>query len=93
MLSRMDYATFLFQHSAFWQMLAIFDTAAMLGTLAVFSLMGPAVGSDRLLLVAMSLTYIVGTFQWYYVGGAVGAILQKVWDGLKTGDEGEEWFQ
>jgi len=93
LLSRMDYATFLFQHSAFWQMLAIFDTAAMLGTLAVFSLMGPAVGSDRLLLVAMSLTYIVGTFQWYYVGGAVGAILQKVWDGLKTGDEGEEWFQ
>jgi hypothetical protein len=55
--------------------------------------MGPAVGSDRLLLVAMSMTYIVGTLQWYYVGGAVGAIVQKVWDGLKTGDEGEEWFQ
>ncbi len=31
LLSRMDYATFVFQHSAFWQMLAIFDTAAMLG--------------------------------------------------------------
>ena len=63
---------FVFQHSAFWQLLAIFDTAAMLGTLAVFSLMGPAVAPDRLLLVAMGMTYIVGTLQWYYVGGGLG---------------------
>ena len=92
LLSRMDYATFVFQHSAFWQMLAIL-ILRQCWELSLFSLMGPAVSSDRLLLVAMGLIYIVGTLQWCYVGGAAGAILQKVWDGLKTGDEGEEWFQ
>jgi hypothetical protein len=92
-LSGMDYAAFLFQHSTFWQLLAVFDTIAMLGILAVFSLMSPAVGGGTLLLVAIGMTYIVGTAQWYFVGGGIGALLQKVWDGLKTGEEGEEWFQ
>jgi hypothetical protein len=92
-LSGMDYATFLFQHSAFWQMLAVFDTLAMLAVLAVFSVMSPAVPPEQLLIVTMVLTYLVGTLQWYFIGGGVGAILQKIWDGLKTGEEGEEWFQ
>jgi hypothetical protein len=92
-LSGMDYATFIFQHSAFLQMLTFFDTVAMLGILAVFSLMGPAVASGQLLLVAMFMTYVIGTLQWYFVGGGIGAALQKIWDGLKTGEEGEEWFQ
>jgi hypothetical protein len=92
-VSGTDYATFLFQHSAFWQMLRVFDTVALLGILAAFSLMSPAVGAGTLLLVAIGLTYTVGTAQWYFVGGGVGALLQKVWDGLKTGEEGEEWFQ
>jgi cobalamin biosynthesis protein CobD/CbiB len=39
------------------------------------------------------MTYVVGTAEWYFLGGAVGAVLQKIWDGLKTGEEGEEWFQ
>jgi hypothetical protein len=93
MLSGIDYATFVFQHSMFWQMLAVFDTVALLGTLAVFSVMGPAVDSTHLLLVAMGMIYIVGTAQWFFGGGAIGAILEKVWGGLKTGEEGEEWFQ
>jgi hypothetical protein len=92
-LSGMDYAAFLFQHSSLWQLLAVFDTIAMLGILAVFSLMSPAAGSGSLLLVAVGMTYIVGTAQWYFVGGGIGALLQKIWDGLKTGEEGEEWFQ
>src|SRR5688572_18721791 len=92
-LSGMDYATFLFQHSTFWQMLAIFDTVAMLGILAVFSLMSPAAAPGQLLVVAMGMTYVVGTAQWYFLGGGIGAVLQKIWDGLKTGEEGEEWFQ
>jgi len=92
-LSGMDYATFLFQHSAFWQLLTVFDTVAMLGILAVFSLMSPAVGAGTLLLVAIGITYIVGTAQWYFVGGGIGALLEKICDGLKNGEEGEEWFQ
>src|SRR5678815_437279 len=93
MLSGVDYATFLFEHSMFWQMYAIFDTIAMLGTLAVFSLMSPIVPSTQLLLVVIVMTYVVGTAQWYYGGGAVGAIVEKFWGGLKTGEEGEEWFK
>jgi hypothetical protein len=65
----------------------------MLGLLGVFSLMSPSVGSEQLLIVAIGMTYVVGTAQWYFLGGAVGAVLQKIWDGLKTGEEGEEWFQ
>jgi hypothetical protein len=65
----------------------------MLGTLAVLSLAGPAIASQQLLIAAIGLTYIVGTAQWYFVGGAIGAILEKIWGGLKTGEDGEEWFQ
>jgi hypothetical protein len=92
-LSGMDYATFLFQYSTFWQMLAILDTLAMLAILGIFSLMSPATPSDQLLVVAIAMTYLVGTAQWYFLGGGIGAVLQKIWDGLKTGEEGEEWFQ
>ena len=90
----MPYETFLFQHSEFWRLLAVFDTAPMLGILAVFSLMDRGGVSGPLLPVAMGITYIVGTLQWYYVGGAIGAVLMKLWEGLKTGEEGDEdWFQ
>jgi hypothetical protein len=44
-------------------------------------------------LVAIAMTYILGTVQWYFVGGGAGAVLQKIWGGLKTGEEGEEWFR
>src|SRR5215471_18289731 len=87
-LSGMDYAAFLFQHSSFFQMLGVFDTVALLGILAAFSLMSPTVGGGVLLVVAIGMTYIVGTAQWYFVGGGVGALVQKIWEGLKTGEEG-----
>lgn len=89
----MNYATFLFRHSAFWDLIAVFDTVPMLGILAAFSLMDRAGISEPLLLVALAIIYTVGTAQWYYVGGGIGAILQKIWEGLKTGEEGEEWFR
>ncbi len=89
----MNYSTFLFQHSAFWQLLMIFDTVPALGVLAAFFLMGRAGISTFLLPVAMGITYVIGTLQWYFLVGGIGAILQRFWDGLKTGEEGEEWFQ
>ena len=55
--------------------------------------MSPAVTAGQMLLVVLGLIYVVGTVQWYFVGGAIGAILEKIWGGLKTGEEGEEWFQ
>ena len=89
----MPYATFLFEHSEFWRLLAVFDTVPLLGILAMFSLMDRAGVSGPLLPLAMGMTYAAGTLQWYFVGGGIGAILQKLWEALKTGEEGEEWFQ
>jgi len=89
----MDYATYLFQRSTFWQVLGVFDTVAMLGILAVYTLMAHSGVSGGLLGVALAGTYLIGSLQWYYVGGAVGAVLEKLWGGLKTGEDGEEWFQ
>ena len=37
--------------------------------------------------------YLFGTLQWFWIGGGIGALLEKFWAGLKTGDEeDEEWF-
>ena len=89
----MNYATFVFRHSAFWDLIAVFDTVPMLGILAAFSLMDRAGVPGPLLPVALGMIYVVGTLQWYYVGGAIGAVVGKIWEGLKTGEEGEEWFR
>ena len=43
--------------------------------------------------LTIAITYIAGSLQWYLLGGAAGALLQRFWDGLKTGqDEEEGWF-
>ena len=89
----MNYSTFVLKHSAFWQLLMVFDTAPGLGVLAAFSLMNRAGISTFLLPVAMVITYLVGTLQWYFLVGGIGALLERFWSGLKTGEEGEEWFQ
>jgi hypothetical protein len=89
----MNYSTFLFKHSAFWQLLMIFDTVPGVGVLAAFSLMGRAGISTFLLPVALVIVYVVGTLQWYFLIGGIGALLHRFWEGLKTGEEGEEWFQ
>jgi hypothetical protein len=89
----MTYATFLLEHSSFWQLMAVFDTVPMLGILAAFSIMDGLGVEGGVLPVAISMTYVVGTLQWYYVGGGVGAVVEKIWEGLKTGEDGEEWFQ
>jgi hypothetical protein len=65
----------------------------MLGILAVYTVMAHLGVSGGLLGVALAGTYLIGSLQWYYVGGAVGAVLEKLWGGLKTGEDGEEWFQ
>ena len=46
-----------------------------------------------ILLLTLAITYVVGTIQWFLVGGGIGAVLEKFWTGLKTGDEeDEEWL-
>jgi hypothetical protein len=41
----------------------------------------------------IAITFLVGTLQWFFLGGAAGALLERFWAGLKTGDDDEEWFQ
>jgi hypothetical protein len=41
----------------------------------------------------IAITLVVGTLQWSLLGGAAGALLERFWAGLKTGDDDEEWFQ
>ncbi len=89
----LNYTSFLLKHSQFWQLLMVFDTVPGVGVLAAFSLMA-RVGTNRFLLpIAMTIIYVMGTVQWYFVIGGIGALLQRFWEGLKTGEEGEEWFQ
>jgi hypothetical protein len=89
----MNYGTYLFERSSFWQLLGVFDTVAMLAILAVYTLMAQSGVSGGVLGIALAATYVIGSLQWYYVGGGIGTVFAKLWGGLKTGEDGEEWFQ
>ena len=48
---------------------------------------------SHLLVWTMVIAYILGTLQWFLVGGGVGALAERFFEGLKTPDpEDEEWF-
>jgi hypothetical protein len=88
------FGPFLFDRSSFWRLMTIFDTAPMLVILAVFSAMVRAeINPPGVLMLALTITYVVGTLQWFLVGGAIGALLERLWAGLKRDDEeDEEWL-
>ena len=89
-----DFGPFLFDRSTFWRMAAVFDTAPMLVILAVFFLLDRAgISPPGVLFLTFAIVYVVGTLQWFLVGGAVGAILEKFWAGLKTPEpEDDQWL-
>jgi hypothetical protein len=88
------YGPFLFNNSEFTRLMRIFDTAPMVVILVIFSALARAgINPPGVLLLALAITYVVGTLQWFLVGGAIGAILERFWSGLKTADEeDEEWL-
>jgi hypothetical protein len=88
------FGPYLFNNSEFTRLLRVFDTAAMLIILLVFSVMARAeVNPPGLLVLTLAITYLVGSLQWFLIGGGIGALLEKFWSGLKTGeDEDEEWL-
>jgi hypothetical protein len=88
------FGPFLFNNSEFTRLMRIFDTAPMIVILLVFSALARAgINPPAILLLALAITYIVGTLQWFFVGGAIGGILERFWSGLKTADEeDEEWL-
>jgi hypothetical protein len=88
------FGPYLFNNSEFTRLLRVFDTAAMLLILLVFSAMARAeINPPGLLVLTLAITYLVGSLQWFLIGGGIGALLEKFWSGLKTGeDEDEEWL-
>ena len=88
------FGPYLFNNSEFTRLLRVFDTAAMVTILLVFSAMARAeVNPPGLVALALGISYVVGSLQWFLIGGGIGALLEKFWSGLKTrDDEDEEWL-
>jgi hypothetical protein len=88
------FGPYLFNNSEFTRLLRVFDTAAMVTILFVFSAMARAeVNPPGLLVLALGISYVIGSLQWFLIGGGVGALLEKFWSGLKNrDDEDEEWL-
>ena len=90
----LQFGAFLFNRSDFWKLMAIFDTAPMLAILGLFSIFDTAgINPPGLLMLTFVLTYVIGTLQWFLIGGAIGALLERFWEGLKTGEEEEEEWE
>src|SRR5213593_1185746 len=88
------FGVYLFDRSDFWRLMTIFDTAPMLVIITVFSGFDRAgINPPGLLVWTLVFTYVVGTVQWFLIGGGVGALLARFFEALKTPDaEDEEWF-
>jgi len=87
------FGPYLFNRSDFWRLMTIFDTAPMLAIIVLFSVLDRAgINPPGLLGWTMAITYIVGTLQWFFLGGGIGALLERFFEGLKTPEpEDEEW--
>jgi hypothetical protein len=84
----LGYGEFLFDRSQFWPLMIFFDTlpmAILAGLFLVLDRIGVTV--PGLLAITIVITFVVGTVEWYFVGGGVGALLSRFWTGLKTEDE------
>ena len=52
-----------------------------------------AIAQGAFFIWIVAITYFVGTLQWFLVGGGVGALLERFFEGLKTPEpEDDEWF-
>jgi hypothetical protein len=88
-----DYGVYLFNGSSFWRLVTIFDTAPTLVLIALFAALDRAgINPPGIVALTLAVTYVVGTLQWFVVGGGVGALLERFFEGLKTPDpDEEEW--
>ncbi len=75
---------FLFSRSPFWSLVSVFDTVAMvviLGTFGTLDWLGIDFGTT--VPVTAGIILLVGTLQWYWIGGAIGGAFERLWAGLK----------
>jgi hypothetical protein len=93
-LAGVAFDNYLFNGSQFWELMLFFDTVPMLVLLAAFTALDRAgMNPSNLVAVSIAVTLIVGTIQWYYMGGGIGLLLERFWTGLKSGEEtDEDWF-
>jgi hypothetical protein len=89
-----NFGSYLFNRSGLWRVLAIFDTAPMLAIIGLSSMLDRAgINPPAFLVWIVAITYIVGTLQWFFVGGGVGATMERFFEGLKTPEpEDDQWF-
>jgi hypothetical protein len=89
-----NFGPYVLERSDFWRLITIFDTVPMLATLGVSSTLDRAsINPPAFFTWIVAITYIIGTLQWFFVGGGVGALLERFFEGLKTPEpEDEEWF-
>ena len=89
---------FLFNRSPFWSLLFVFDTLAMGVLLGVFGALDWLdIRFGMTVPLTTAIVGLVGTLQWYGVGGAIGAGVERLWSGLKgpedePGDEPRGWL-
>lgn len=89
----LPFGPYLFNESNFWKLMEIFDTVAMLVILVLFSALDRAgINPPGLVAITIALTVIVGTLQWFFIGGGIGALLERFFQGIRTPDpEDQEW--
>jgi hypothetical protein len=89
-----SFGPYLFNESNFWKLIEIFDTAAMLAILGLFAGLDRAgINPPGLVGITIVFSMIVGTIQWFFVGGGVGAILERFFEGLRTPDPEDEFWE
>ena len=88
------FESILFNSSEFWRLMLIFDIVPTGVVLILFaSLERFDISMRGELGVTMLIVYFVGTAQWYWLGGGLGMILQKIWDGLKRQEDDLDWLR
>ena len=89
-----NFGSYLFNRSDFWRVMTIFDTAPMLAIVALSSMLDRAgINPPGFLAWVLAITYVAGTLQWFFLGGGIGALMERFFEGLKTPEpEDEEWF-
>lgn len=88
-----NFGNYLFERSNFWRLMTIFDTLPMFVLIGMFYILDLAgLNPPGLLALTIALTYVAGTLQWFAVGGGIGALLERFFEGLRTPEpEEEDW--
>jgi hypothetical protein len=84
--------SYLFNRSEFWSLMVIFDTLPTLTVLGLFALLDRFdVALPQLVGVTVAIVFLLGSFQWYWIGAGIGALFERIWAGLKGPGAEDGW--